>query len=67
MIVAMFTPSVLLLMIANTVSATGAALVALQAAMFETDRVALPSLTADAAEIANADFSGQQREVADAA
>jgi hypothetical protein len=61
----MFTPSILLLVIANAVTATGAALVALQAAMFETGR--LPSLTADAAEIANADFSGQQSEVADAA
>jgi hypothetical protein len=63
----MFTPSVVLLVIANTVAATGAVLVALQARMFETGRAALPSLTEDAARIANADFSWQQGEVADAA
>jgi hypothetical protein len=63
----MFTPSVVLLVIANTVAATGAVLVALQAAMFETGRVASPALTGDAAGIANGDLSWQQGEVADAA
>ena len=63
----MFTPSVVLLAIANTVAATGAVLVALQGAMFETGCAALPSLTEDAAGLANADFSWQQGEVADAA
>jgi hypothetical protein len=44
--------------IANTVAATGAVLVALQAAMFETGRVTSPALTADAAAgIANAYLS----------
>ena len=62
----MFTPSVVLLVVANTVAATGAILVALQAAMIETGRVASPAFTADAAGIATADFSGQQGEVADA-
>ena len=63
----MFTPSVVFLVIANTVAATGAVLVALQAAMFETGHVASPALTADAAGLANADLSRQQGEVADAA
>jgi hypothetical protein len=63
----MLTPSVILLVIANTVAATGAVLVALQAAMFETGRVASPAATAEAAGIANAGFSCQQGEVADAA
>ena len=63
----MFTPSVVLLVIANTVAATGAVLVALQAAMFETGRVASPLMTAGAAGIANADLSWQQGEAADAA
>ena len=63
----MFTPSVVLLVIANTVAATGAILFALQAAMLETGRVASPASTADAAGIANADLSWQQGEVADAA
>ena len=49
----MFTPSVLLLVIANTVAATGAVLVALQAAMFKTGHGASPVLTADAAGVAN--------------
>jgi hypothetical protein len=62
----MFTPSVVLLVIANTVAATGAILVALQAAMFETGRAALPS-SEDAAGINNADLSWQQGEVVDAA
>ena len=53
----MFTPSVVFLMIANTVAATGAVLVALQAAMSETGHVASPALTADAAGVANADLS----------
>lgn len=66
-LITMFTPSVVFLVIANTVAATGAALVALQAAMFEAGRVASPALTADAAGIANADLSWQQGEVADAA
>jgi hypothetical protein len=35
--------------------------------MFETGRAALPSLTDDAASLANADFSWKQGEVADAA
>ena len=48
----MFTPSVVLLVIANTVAAAGAVLVALQAAMFETGRTASPELTAEAAGIA---------------
>ena len=63
----MFTPSVVLLVVVNTVAATGAILVALQAAMFETGRVASPALTADAAGVANADLSWQQGEVAGAA
>jgi hypothetical protein len=63
----MFTPSVVFLVIANIVAATGAVLAALQAAMFETGRVASPALTAEAAGIANADFSSQQGKVADAA
>jgi hypothetical protein len=63
----MFTPSVVFLVIANTVAATGAVLVALQAAMFETGHVASPTSTADAAGVANADLSWQQGEVADAA
>jgi hypothetical protein len=63
----MFTPSVVLLVVANAVAATGAILVALQAAMFETGHVASPALTADAAGIANADLSWQQGEVAEAA
>ena len=63
----MFTPSVVLLVIANTVAATGSVLVALQARMFETGGVASPALTADAAGIANADLSWQQGEVTDAA
>jgi hypothetical protein len=63
----MFTPSVVFLMIANTVAATGAVLVALQAAMFETGHVASPALAADAAGVATADLSWQQGEVADAA
>lgn len=63
----MFTPSVVLLVIANTVAATGAILVALQAAMFETGRVASPVLTPDATGIAAADISGQQADVAEAA
>ena len=54
-------------MIANTVAATGAVLVALQAAMFERGHVASPALTADAAGVANADLSWQQGEVAGAA
>jgi mannose/cellobiose epimerase-like protein (N-acyl-D-glucosamine 2-epimerase family) len=58
---------VVFLVIANTVAATGAVLVALQAAMFETGRGASPALTADAAGVANADLSWQQGEVADAA
>jgi hypothetical protein len=67
-LIAMFTPSVVFLVIANTVAATGAVLVALQAAMFETGRVTSPALTADAAAgIANAYLSWQQGEVADAA
>jgi hypothetical protein len=66
-LIAMFTPSVVFLVIANTVAATGAVLVALQAAMFETGRVTSPALTADAAGIANAYLSWQQGEVADAA
>jgi len=48
----MFTPSIVLLMIVNTVAASGAVLVALQASAFETGRVAWPALTADAADIA---------------
>jgi hypothetical protein len=63
----MFTPSIVLLMIVNTVTASGAVLVALQASAFETGRVAWPALTADAADIANAGLSRQQSEVADAA
>ena len=63
----MFTPSVVFLVIANTVAATGAVLVALQAAMFETGHVASPALTADAAGIANANLSWQQGDVADTA
>jgi hypothetical protein len=63
----MFTPSVVLLVIANTVAATGAILVALQAAMFETSRVASPALTADAAASPTPTLSWQQGEVADAA
>jgi len=63
----MFTPSVVFLMIANTVAATGAVLVALQAAMSETGHVASPALTADAAGIANANLSWQQGDVADTA
>jgi hypothetical protein len=63
----MFTPSVVLLVIANTVAATGAVLVALQAARFETGPAASPALTAEAAGIANADLSWQQGGVADAA
>jgi hypothetical protein len=63
----MFTPSVVLLVIANTVAATGAILVALQAAMFETSRVASPALTADAAASSTPTLSWQQGEVADAA
>jgi hypothetical protein len=63
----MFTPSIVLLMIVNTVAASGDVLVALQASAFETGRVASPALTADAARIANADLSWQQGEVADAA
>jgi hypothetical protein len=66
-LIAMFTPSVVFLAIANTVAATGAVLAALQAAMFETGRVASPAVTADASGIANADLSWQQGEVADAA
>ncbi len=53
----MFTPSVVFLVIANTVAATGAVLVALQAVMFETGHVASPALTADAVGVANADLS----------
>ena len=63
----MFTPLVVFLMIANTVAATGAVLVALQAAMLETGHVASPALTADAAGIANANLSWQQGDVADTA
>ena len=63
----MFTPSVVFLVIANTVAATGAVLVALQVAMFERGHVASPALTADAAGVANADLSWQQGEVAGAA
>jgi len=63
----MFTPSVVLLVIANTFAATEAVLVALQAATFETGRVASPALAADTAGIANADLSWQQGEVADTA
>ena len=63
----MFTPSIVLLVIANTVAAAGAVLVALQAAMFETGRVASPALTADAAGLANANLCWQQGKVADAA
>ena len=66
-LIAMFTPSVVLLVIANTVAATGAVLVALQATMFETGHAASPALTAEAAGVANADLSWQQGEVADAA
>jgi hypothetical protein len=62
----MFTPLVVLLVMANTVAATGAVLVALQAAMFETVRAASPALTVEGAAIANADSSWQQGEVADA-
>jgi hypothetical protein len=56
-LIAMFTPSVVFLVIANKVEATGAVLVALQAAMFETGRVASPALTAGAAGIANVGLS----------
>jgi hypothetical protein len=63
----MFTPSVVLLVIANTVAATGAILVALQAAMFETSRVASTALTADVAASPTPTLSWQQGEVADAA
>ena len=63
----MFTPSVVFLVIANTVAATGAVLVAMQAAMLETGHVVSPALTADAAGVANADLFWQQGEVADAA
>lgn len=66
-LITMFTPSVVLLVIANTVAATGAVLVALQAAMLETGPVASLALTAEAAHVANADLSWQQGEVADAA
>ena len=63
----MFTPSVVLLVIANTVAATEAVLVALQAATFETGRVASPALTADAAASPAPTLSWQQGEVTDAA
>lgn len=63
----MITLSAVLLVIANTVAATGAVLDALKAAMFETGGVASRVLTADAADIAEADLSWQQGEVADVA
>jgi hypothetical protein len=63
----MLTPSVILLVMANTVAATGAVLVALQTAMFETGRVASPTMTVEGAGIANTDLTWQQGEVADAA
>jgi len=65
-LIAMFTAPVIFLVIANTVAATRAVLVALQAAMSETGRVASPALTAVAVRIANADLPRQQGEVADA-
>lgn len=63
----MFTPLVILLVMANTVAATGAVPVALQAAMFETGRGASPALTVEGAAITNADLSWQQGEVVDSA
>jgi hypothetical protein len=64
----MFTPLVILLVTANTVAATGAVVVALQAAMFEPGRMTSPALTVEGeAAIADADLSWQQGEVVDAA
>jgi hypothetical protein len=65
----MFTPSVILLVMANTLAATGAVLVALQAAMFETGRAASPGVHDEGAEsLTPTDLCNWQLgEVADAA
>jgi hypothetical protein len=57
----MFTPSIILSMIMNTIAASGAVFVALQASALETgDRPASTALAAQAAKIPAAGFSQQE-------